>query len=149
MRARVPRTVLALLAPLALLALPACDKPDVGQRCVLSWNANWQQDGTPPPPTPLTAQGDYFESGNLSCDDLICIVSPAAADTRYGSCSGDACGYCSKPCVSNRDCYQSSTGLVCDQVVLDPAFIASLDELTRQRYLGDIRFTSYCVVPRS
>lgn len=146
MRAPSPRLLLALLPALALCA---CDKPDVGSRCVLSWNPNWQQDGTAPPPTPQTAQGDYFESGNLSCDDLICIVSPAAISSPYGSCAGDACGYCSKPCVSNRDCYQSSTGLVCDQVILDPVFIASLDELTKERYLGDIRYTDYCVVPRT
>ena len=146
MRARAP---FLALAPLLALGLSACDKPDVGQRCVLSWNANWQADGTLAPPTPQTAQGDYFESGNLSCDDLICIVSPAPTASPYGSCDGDACGYCSKPCVSNRDCYQSSTGLICDQVVLDPLFIASLDELTKERYLGDIRYTDYCVVPRS
>jgi hypothetical protein len=146
MRAFVPGISLALISA---LSLAACDSPDVGERCVLSWNANWEQDGTPPPPTPLTAQGDYFESGNLSCDDLVCIVSPAPATSKYGSCSGDACGYCSKPCVSDRDCYKSSTGLVCDQVILDPVFIATLDELTKERYLGDIRYTNYCVVPRS
>lgn len=129
-------------------AMSACQRPDVGARCNLAWNANWQTDGTPPPPTPSTAQGDYFESGNIGCDDLTCIVSPAAPGTKYGSCSGDACGYCSKPCVSNADCYSSSTGLVCDQIVLDPAFLATLDETTKQRYLGEIRFSSYCVVPR-
>jgi hypothetical protein len=139
---------LQALALLGLLALPGCDKPDVGARCELTWNPNWQQDGTPPPPTGLTAQGDYFESGNLACDDLICIVSPTPSTSKYASCSGTACGYCSKPCVSNRDCYTGSTELVCDQVVLDPAFIAGLDELTRQRYLGETRFTNYCVVPR-
>lgn len=141
---------IAALALVSLLALPACDKPDVGARCVMSWNPNWETDGTPPPPTPSTAQGDYFEAGNLACDDLICIVSPAD-EGKYSSCSGEACGYCSKPCVSNRDCYSGSTGLVCDQVILDPVFIAHLeqtDPLTAQRYLGDIRFTSYCVVPR-
>ena len=28
--------------------------------------------------------------------------------------NGENCGYCSKPCVSNQDCYTSDTGLVCD-----------------------------------
>ncbi len=145
MRASVSIAALALFT---LLAVPACDKPDVGARCNLAWNPNWQQDGTPPPPTPTTAQGDYFESGNTDCDDLICIVSPAKAGTQYGSCSGTACGYCSKPCVSNRDCYSGSTGLVCDQVVLDPTFIATLDPVTAQRYLGETRYSNYCVVAR-
>src|SRR5512142_1759541 len=134
MRAYALLTALALFS---LLALPGCDKPDVGSRCTLGWNPNWQIDGTAPPPTPTTAQGDYFESGNTDCDDLICIVSPADATSRYGSCSGDACGYCSKPCVSDRDCYSSSTDLFCGQVVLDPLFIASLDAQTRARYLGE------------
>jgi hypothetical protein len=67
MRAPAYLTALALLT---VLAVPACDKPDVGSRCQLAWN----QQGTPPPPTPTTAQGDFFESGNTDCDDLICIV---------------------------------------------------------------------------
>ncbi len=145
MRASASSLALALLT---VLTLSACDKPDVGARCVLAWNPNWEADGTAPPPTPATAQGDYFETGNLICDDLICIVSPAQTSSKYGKCSGEACGYCSKPCVSNRDCYSGSTGLVCDQVILDPAFLATLDEITKQRYLGDIRLNSYCVVPR-
>ncbi len=135
------------IALITLLALPGCDKPDVGARCQLTWNA----DGQPPPPTPLTAEGDYFESGNLACDDLVCIVSRAPASSRYGSCSGDACGYCSKPCVSDRDCYSGETGLRCEPVVLDESFIATLEAtnpMLLQRYLGDIRATSYCVVPR-
>lgn len=138
--------LMLLLAASASLA--ACQNPDVGSRCTLTWN---RADGAPvEPPTPTTATGDYFESGNTSCDEsFICIVSPAPQDSRYGSCSdGTACGYCSKPCVSDADCYKSETGLVCDQIVLDPAFLAALDESTKQRYLGEVRFSSYCVVPR-
>ena len=135
------------LALLPLALSPACDKPDVGQRCTLSWNPNWQLDGTPPPPTPATAQGDYFETGNLGCDNLVCIVSPAPSSSAYGSCAGSACGYCSKPCVSDRDCYSGTTGLICSQVILDPIFLSTLDDLTKQRYLGDTRANSYCVVP--
>lgn len=136
----------------SVCALAACQKPDVGARCTLAWNSSWKDDGTAAPPTPGTAAGDYFESGNVACDDLVCIVSPAPAGSRYGACGKEAtyeyCGYCSKPCVSNQDCYSSSTGLVCDQIVLDPAFLASLDPATKQRYLGEISFSSYCVVPR-
>lgn len=145
MRAHAPSLALALIA---LLTASACDKPDVGARCVLAWNQNWETDGTPPPPKPSTAQGDYFETGNLGCDDLVCIVSPAAPGTKYGSCSGTACGYCSKPCVSDRDCYTGSTGLKCQQLILDPTFLATLDEITKQRYLGETQNINYCVVPR-
>ncbi len=142
MRATAPS--LALAALFTLLTLSACDKPDVGMPCDLAWNST----GTPPPPTPQTTQGDYFEMGNTACDGLVCIVSPVQSG-RYSTCSGTSCGYCSKACVSDRDCYNGDTGLVCDSVVLDPAFVATLDDATRQRYLGDINATQYCVVPRT
>ncbi len=138
---------LAAFALITLVALPACDKPDVGARCKLGWNPN----ADVPPPTPATALGDYFESGNPDCDDLICILSPAKTGSKYNSCSGDSCGYCSKPCVSNKDCYSGSTGLVCDAVVLDPTFISTLEENDPEllnTYLGETRFSNYCVVPR-
>ena len=138
---RAPSLAIALLT---LLTASACDKPDVGQRCVLTWN----REGPVPAPTPATAQGDYFETGNTQCDDLVCIVSPAQPGNAYYSCSGDACGYCSKPCVSDRDCYSGSTGLKCQQLILDPTFLATLDELTKQRYLGETQNINYCVVPR-
>ena len=110
-----------------------------------------EQDGTARPPTAsqlYTSNGsDYFESGNLACDGLVCIVSPAPAGSEYGS-SVPGQGYCSKPCVSNADCYESETGLVCRQMVLDPVFLETLDAATRQRYLADIQYSSYCAVPR-
>jgi hypothetical protein len=142
MRRRAPKTLLAL-AP--LLALVACQDPDVGSPCTLSWG----QDAATPPPSPVSLYpngADYFESGNLACEGLVCLVSPAEAGTRYG-CSEVGCGYCSKPCVSNDDCYEDDTGLVCRQMVLDPVFLEQLDEATRARYLADIQYSSYCAVP--
>lgn len=135
----------------AVLAL-ACQKPDVGASCTLQWG----NDPSAPPPTPQTASGDYFQTGNLACDDLVCIVSPASASqpkytNRCTATNGQNCGYCSKPCVSDQDCYTSDTGLVCAQIVLDPLFMAELqktDPAVLQRYLSDIKYSSYCVVPR-
>jgi hypothetical protein len=135
---------------LSLVALAGCQKPDVGAPCTLQW-------GTDPavaPPTPQTAAGDYFQSGNTTCDDLVCIVSPITSGKYADRCTsgnGDGCGYCSKPCVSNQDCSTDETGLVCDLILPDPAFLARLDELdpgVRERYLGEIAFSSYCVIPR-
>ena len=134
---------LVLLAALSA-ALPGCQQPDVGERCPFSWGT----DAGTPPPRPDTAAGDYFETGNVACDDLVCIVSPVPSGSKYGECEGENCGYCSKPCVSDNDCFKDETGLVCAQLVLDPAFIASLDEATKDRFLADVRFTSYCVAPR-
>jgi hypothetical protein len=144
MRARVPTVMLALAA---VAALAACQDPDVGQSCRISWG----QDNGTPAPTPVSlfasGSGDYFESGNLACDGLICIVSPAAPGTRYG-CESAGCGYCSKSCISNDDCYQKQTGLVCRQMVLDPVFLDQLDPATRDRYLNTVQFSSYCATPR-
>ncbi len=138
----------ALVTMLALAVLPllaGCQKPDVGEPCTVQW-------GTGAPPTPQSISADYFESGNSSCDNLVCIVSPTS-DSRYTSrcnaTTGANCGYCSKPCVSTNDCYTSETGLVCDVALPDQQFLATLDPAVRQRYLADIAFSSYCVVPRS
>jgi hypothetical protein len=140
-----------LLVALALLSLAGCQKPDVGEQCTLAWNPNWQADNTPEPPTAsklYTSGGsEYFESGNLACDGLVCLVSPAPAGSEYGFTTPGT-GYCSKPCVSNSDCYQSETGLVCRQMLLDPVFLSTLDAATRDRYLADIQQSSYCAVPR-
>ena len=152
-----------VLPAVALVAaLAACQEPDVGQRCTISWSPTWEQDGTPPPPRPTctpdiappgcvdlytSGGGDYFESGNLGCEGLVCIVSPAAPGSRY-ACDAYGCGYCSKPCVSNADCYESKTGLVCRQMVLDPVFMDQLDPETKARYLADVQFSSYCATPR-
>ncbi len=140
MRGRAPTIVLAG----ALVALAACQSPDVGQPCTLAWGTS---DGTPPPdPVALwnatPPGGDYFETGNLACENLVCIVSPAPQGSKY---SGG--GYCSKPCVSDGDCYKSETGLVCRQMVLDETFMKKLDPAVKARYLSDIQFSSYCAVP--
>ncbi len=144
MRLRVPKMVLVA----ATLALGACQEPDVGQPCSIKWGDPDQ--GAPPPPDPVKLYedggSDFFESGNVTCENLVCIVSPAPPGSRYSSS-----GYCSKPCVSNQDCYESKTGLVCRQMVLDPLFLAQLDQsdpALKQKYLGEVQFSSYCGVPR-
>jgi len=125
---------LALLAAAATVALAACQGPDVGQACTLNVSV------------PAAPTADWFETGNTACVNLTCIASPMpAGDTKVKHNP-----YCSKPCVSNRDCYEGETGLVCRAVVLDPEFIAYLDTLpgnVRQKYLGDIQFSSYCAIP--
>jgi hypothetical protein len=126
----------------AILALGACQEPDVGQPCKISWGAGTAENPSDPP-TPTTIASDYFESGNTECENLVCIMSPAAPGARYSSG-----GYCSKPCVSNNDCFQSDTGLVCRQIVLDPLFLAQLSSDLQSKYLGDTKFSSYCGVPK-
>jgi len=120
---------LALLAA-ALGLLAGCQDPDVGQACHLSLT--------------LTAPtSDWFETGNFECVNPVCMQSPlppAGSKVKHNP-------YCSKACVSDRDCYSGETGLVCRAVVLDQEFLAALDPATRQKYLGDIQISNYCAVP--
>ena len=140
MRRLVPKMVLAA----TILALGACQQPDVGQPCNITWGTSPDVQQAPTPVSLFQSGGsDYFESGNTECENLVCIVSPVAPGGRYA-----ASGYCSKPCVSNNDCFQSETGLVCRQMVLDPLFIAQLSPELQQKYLGDVKFSSYCGVPK-
>jgi hypothetical protein len=122
------------LAPLALsMLLAGCQEPDVGQAC--SFDLPGVGSG------PVAA--DYLETGKTECENLVCIRSP---DAPAGSGVKNN-PYCSKPCVSDGDCSQSETGLVCRAVVLNQDFINALPEDVRRKYLGDIGFSNYCAVP--
>ncbi len=134
--------LLIALAP--VVALVACQDPDVGAPCTIGWGS-----GSPPTPAELYATGsaEYVEFNNPACENLVCVLSPAAPGSKYASGSYAASGYCSKPCVSNRDCYESDTDLICRNVVLDETFLAQLSPETRERYLADVEFSSYCGVP--
>ncbi len=133
MRSPVSKVVLVA----TLLALAACQDPDVGQHCTITWGS----DSSLPYPKPTEISADYFETGNIQCENLVCIMSPVT----QGPYSSGA--YCSKPCSSNQDCFQSDTGLVCRQIVLDTVFIAQLSDAMKQTYLGQIQFSNYCAVP--
>lgn len=128
---RIVATAAAALA----LALAGCQAPDVGSHCDFSL------------PLPATLAGDYLESGNTQCDNLVCIASsaPLAGKAKNNP-------YCSKPCVGDADCSPSDTGLVCRAVVLDDAFLATLTDQQKATYLGGASsgagsFSKYCAVP--
>jgi hypothetical protein len=117
---------------LSVVLLAGCQQPDVGQACSLTFAVT----------TPVSA--DFLEFGSAECEDtLICVQSPTAPATSRVKNNP----YCSKPCVSDTDCSSSDTGLICRDVVLDEAFIRSLDPAVAERYLGDARFSKYCASP--
>ncbi len=120
---------LALLTAAALALLAGCQDPDVGQACTMRYAGGSQG-------------GDWFETGNFECVNPICIrsVLPVGSSVKNET-------YCSKACISNRDCYTSETGLICRSVVLDQDFLASLSAADRALYLGDIQISSYCAAP--
>jgi hypothetical protein len=121
----------AALLPAALALCAGCQDPDVGQACTMRLAA-----------LDLPVAADWLETGAVACANLVCMKSPVP-----GSGWTKPNPYCSKACVSDGDCYRSETGLACRQVVLDPDFLAALDPATRQKYLGDIAFSSYCAIP--
>ncbi len=136
------RTVITAISVLSMAIMSGCQSPDVGQPC--------QLDGAP-----QSVAADVFESGRAECDALVCIQSAApGADAKAQdiyctqSSGGVQCRpYCSKACVSNADCDQDETGLECRDVVLDEAFINSLDPAIRQQFLGPSPFSKYCALP--
>ena len=147
----------ATLAALAALALTACEKPDVGDPCQLDVYV-----GGTPIDVPLTNpepgyacstdeyDADYFRSGAPECENLICIRSATGASCRDPALVGypyEIRKYCSKACVSDRECFSGETGLFCRQIVLDPVFLANLPPDVRERYLGVIQSSSYCATP--
>jgi hypothetical protein len=143
---RLHRVALLAVAAAAALSAAGCQDPDVGARCDVQWNR--AETNPIKAPEPGTVLGDYLETGNLACDSLVCIVSPAKSG-EFSECAGDhaQCGYCSKPCVSDAECFKSETGLVCRQIVLDPEFILQLDPAVADQFLGDARYSRYCAAP--
>jgi hypothetical protein len=128
------------LPALALVALAACQSPDVGQRCDIGLDTATYN--------PTSIPSEIFQTFNPVCDNLVCLLSPLTAGERYADCPSGLCGYCSKPCVSDQDCFKSETGLICRQLVLDEEFINSLPPDVRETYLAGVTFSSYCAVPQ-
>lgn len=140
MRARTARR--ATPAALSALALFACQQPDVGDPCTLDV---YTLQGSPPvlasidhdvsdgvACTTSAYAADFFRSGANECDNLICIRSATGA-----ACSDPPAAstwplavrkYCSKPCVSDKDCFTSETGLVCRPIVLNSTYLVYLQQ---------------------
>lgn len=124
----MPRSSLLVICAALLVG---CQSPDVGQTC--------QLDLTVPPEA---SAADYLELGRAECENLVCIQSQVA--------DGAVRRYCSKPCVSNSDCDQGDTGLLCRDVVLNETFIGQLqqqDPALAQKFLGPGRNSRYCATP--
>ena len=101
--------------------------------------------------------GDYFQS-NTACDDLVCIVSPASAESEYAMWRRRGLRELRLLLEAVRvepGLLHGRDGLVCDLVLPDPAFLASLTRASDdadcdgqqcgtdggapgERYLGDI-----------
>ena len=93
-------------------------------------------------------RADFFRSGAIECEALVCLRSAT------GACPGGGApdplqvrAYCSKACVSDADCFNKETGLVCRNIVLNEAFISSLPPDVREKYLGQLATSSYCATP--
>ena len=71
-----------------LLALGGCQKADVGQPCTITWGSDPELGLPRPDPVQLYESGgaDFFESGNIECENLVCIVlaGPGGCALRFG-----------------------------------------------------------------
>ncbi len=115
------------MAAAALLA--GCQSDDVGTPCDLSLLGASCVAGT-----------NYYESSaSSSCENLTCIHS-SGMDCPTSS-TAPVAGVCSKRCVSDSDC---DNGTTCKTIVLDAAYINSLPQAVRDRYLGDIQSSDFC-----
>ena len=143
-----PATRLSAVASLAAssLLLAGCPSPDVGQSCAMDLKYS---DGASIAVSVggqlcSATSADFFRSGAVECDNLICLQSPT------GSCGGSVPyavkAYCSKACVSDSDCFTSETGLVCRQVLLDPAYVATLPN-GGAPWLPQALGSNYCAFP--
>ncbi len=147
---RTQRWKLATLAAIAVAT--GCQDRDVGQPCTpkVYGTGGGTPDACINPPSTDTA--DYFESGTAVCENLICIHSQGSGCSPGVDGTTQLNGDCSKPCVSDADCFKDETGLTCRQVVLSETFIALLEQTEQgrqilQRYLQDIQSSRFCARP--
>jgi len=147
------RTARSIALPLlgAALLLGGCSDPDVGQPCVLDVfdSSNNPIDTAVGNVYCSAVPADFFKTGAIECDNLICIRSEtgAACPESVAGAPIEVRKYCSKACVSDADCFNKETGLVCRNIVLNEAFISSLPEDVREKYLGQLATSSYCATP--
>lgn len=125
------------LAALAALGLCACQEADVGQPCMLDVYAGPSLVLIDASVSSSTGDycsadtGDYFRSGAIECENLICIRSATGATcgdtTAYAAgYTKDIRKYCSKPCIADQDCKNDLIDLVCRPIVLDSCYVSYL-----------------------
>jgi hypothetical protein len=133
------RSGLILATLVGTLVAGCSEEPDVGQPCPLPVTL---ADGSLA--DACNGKGDYLGEGATVCENLVCVLTGATSDI----CASRT-PICSKPCVSDSDCFKKKTGLECRPVVLDEETMQTWDPVLRQKYLSDIGFSNYCAYPKS
>ncbi|HVP68240.1 MAG TPA: adventurous gliding motility lipoprotein CglC [Anaeromyxobacteraceae bacterium] len=144
------RHLLAALPFAALVGAAACQSVDVGQPC--SMQLSYADGG--PIAVPVGDGGvycsaesaDFLLTGDYDCAGLVCLQSPDGTCSDQAATPYQVRTFCSKACVSDSDCFNSQTGLVCRRIVLDPSFVASLPD-GGAPYLPGALQSSYCAPP--
>ena len=85
--------------------------------------------------------GHFVQTGSTACDNLVCILS-RDPDRRV---ENDP--YCSKPCVSDDECFPDETGLRCLRIAPDETLLGQLTEEQRQQFVGGNASSFYCAIP--
>jgi len=143
------RRLLAAAPLAALVVAGACQSPDVGQPCRM--DLLYADGGAIAIPedggvTCSAVPADFFRSGAIECDNLVCLQSPTGTCATGSGAPFQVRDYCSKACVSDEDCFKSQTGLVCRRILLDPSFVATLPD-GGAPYLPTALGSSYCAPP--
>lgn len=97
-------------------------------------------------------QKDFVSFGSIECEDFVCTRDPGFP--RDGG-TGNAHGYCSKPCATNDNCKTGDDALdrdpkrrlVCRALLLDEATLGQICELNPadcQTYFGGTRSPYFC-----
>jgi hypothetical protein len=92
---------------------------------------------------------DYLALGSAECDDLVCIRTSGSANPENEL--GKARGYCTASCIDDLDCepdFEGKKTLVCEELLLDEAFLAALkenDPTTYEQIFGSGASARYCV----
>jgi hypothetical protein len=116
------------LAAIALVALAACARTDLGAPCHLIDGAGAE----------LTTQPgrEYLFLGSSECASFACLAPP-----------GETQGYCSQPCSGPGGSCPAS--MACAQLAIDARYLATLKaRLPPARYeqlFGQLGGTYYCV----
>jgi hypothetical protein len=134
---------------LAVLAGACSPASDLGKPCPISPDAGGIALGT---------GDDFVYNGDAFCQNLVCLRPSnwvSDAGTGWGFCSNTPCtpdntsGPMGGLNTASQDCNSSSTGLVCNTLTADPAFVATIDAedggaALLAQYLG----TTYCTTPQ-
>ncbi len=149
-----PRAAATAALLVSLVSLAACDESsDLGQTCRMTIPAA-ERGGLAqelPAARVERAELDYVAFGTAECDNLVCLRTAGSPNPENEN--GGARGYCSAPCVSQRDCEPNFRGedgaLTCEELMPNVEQLRRDDLESFEAVFGPGTSTRYCILRRS